>query len=104
MANKVYTYTSPEPVYVDGIYHDAGKPFTTAAEPNENWDKLDAGEKAAIEASDKTLDVQPALEELDLAALKGLAASKNVQTTAGGKALSKAELITAIKAADEPAL
>ena len=100
----VRTYTSPEPVYVDGIYHNANTPFTTAQKPNDNWEKLDAGEKVAMEASDKTLNVQPALEELTLDALKALAATKNVQTTAGGKPLNKADLITAIKAVDEPAL
>lgn len=98
---SVKTYTSPEPVYVDGIYHNANTAFTTAAEPNENWERLDAGEKAAMEASNKTLNVQPSLEELTLEALKALAATKNVPITAGGKALNKAELITAIKAADE---
>jgi len=104
MSKQPVSYTSPEAVYVDGIYHDAGKVFTTAAEPNENWNRVDAGDKAAIEASDKTLHVQPSLEDLTLEALKALAATKNVQTTANGKPLNKADLITAIKAADEPAL
>lgn len=104
MSKNPKTYSSPEAVYVDGMYHNANTPFTTAAEPNENWELLDAGEKAAMEASDKTLNVQPSLEELDLPALQALAAEKGVQTTAGGKRLNKAELITAIKAVDEPTL
>ena len=103
--SKMVTYTSPEPVYDKyGVYHDANKPFTTDAKPNDNWEKVDAGDKAAMEASDKTLNVQPSLEELGLEALKALAATKNVQTTVAGKAFNKAELITAIKAADEPTL
>jgi len=103
--SKMVTYTSPEPVYDKyGVYHDANKPFTTDAEPNDNWEKVDAGEKAAMEASDKTLNVQSSLEDLDLDALKALAATKNVPVVVGGKALSKKDLITAIKAADEPTL
>jgi hypothetical protein len=104
MAKQPTTYKSPEPVYVDGIYHNANTPFTTAAEPNDNWEKLSGGEKAAMEASDKTLDVQPPLEELGIEALRALAATKNVPATVDGKPLSKKDLITAIKAADEPAL
>ncbi|GEM70947.1 hypothetical protein SAQ01S_07130 [Sphingomonas aquatilis NBRC 16722] len=100
----VKTYTSPEAVYVDGIYHNANTPFTTAAEPNDNWERVKPVEKAAMEASDKTLNVQPALEDLELPALKALAATKNVPSVVDGKALSKKELITAIKAADEPTL
>jgi hypothetical protein len=100
----VKTYTSPEPVYVDGIYHNANTPFTTAADANENWERITAGEKAALQASDKTLDVHPALEDLGLDALRGLAATKNVPVTVDGKSLSKKDLIAAINAADEPAL
>lgn len=102
--SKPVTYKSPEPVYVDGIFHNANRPFTTTADPNENWVKVNAGEKAAAQASDKTLDVQPSLDDLDLSALQALAATKQVETTADGKKLSKAQLITAIKAADEPTL
>lgn len=104
MSKAPVTYKSPEPVYVDGIYHNANTPFTTATDPNENWEKLSGGEKAAMEAADKTLNVQPSLEELDLSALRALAATKNVESTVDGKSLPKRELITAIKAADEPTL
>ncbi len=104
MAKQPVTYKSSEPVYVDGMYHNAGAPFVTAAEPNKNWEKIGGGEKAAIEASDKTLDVHPSMDDLSVIELRALAATKNVQTTAGGKALSKAELIAAIAAADEPSL
>jgi hypothetical protein len=104
MAKNPVSYTAPEAVYVDGVYHDAGKVFTTAQAPNDNWERVDGKEKAAIEASDKTLNVQPSLEDLDLPALQALAAEKGVQTTAGGTRLNKAALITAIKAADEPHL
>lgn len=100
----VKTYTAPEAVYIDGIYRDANTPFTTAAEPNDNWELVKPVEKAAMEAADKTIHVQPALEDLDIEALRALAATKDVQSTVAGKALSKKDLITAIKAADEPAL
>jgi len=98
------SYTAPEAVYVDGIYHDAGHVFTTAADPNDNWDEVDAGEKAAIEASDKTLNVQPALDDLGTAELRALAATHNIPVKVDGKYVSPADLITAIKAVDEPHL
>lgn len=102
---KLTTYVSPEPVYDKyGVYHNPGTPFTTDAKPNDNWEKVTGGEKAALEASSKVIDVQPALEDLDLSALRALAATKNVAVTVDGKDLSKKDLITAIKAADEPAL
>lgn len=100
----VKSYTSPEPVYVDGIFHNANTVFTTAAEPNDNWEEATPKEKAAMEAADPTLDVHPALEDLGIEALRALAATKNVQSTVDGKALTKKELIVAINAADEPAL
>lgn len=104
MAVQPHTYKSGQPVYVDGIYHDAGKPFTTSAKAGEGWKKVTPIEKAAADAADKTLDVQPSLDELDLSALKALAATKMVETTVDGKPLSKKDLITAIKAVNEPTL
>lgn len=104
MSKNPVTYTSPEPVYVDGIYKNAGDPFTTTADPNDNWEKAKPVEKAAAQAADKTLDVQPSLEDFDIEALRALAATKQVMVKVDGKFLSKRDLIAAIKAADEPTL
>jgi hypothetical protein len=100
MAKQPVTYTAPHAVYVDSTLRRAGEPFTTSEPKGEKWEKVGEAEKVAIEASDKLLDVQPSLEDLDLAALKAMAAAKNVPTAR----LDKKELITAIKAVDEPKL
>jgi len=100
MATQPKTYTAPHAVYVDNRLYAAGEPFTTAAVKGEKWEHVDAGEKAAAEAASKTITVQPSLEDLDIAALRALAAEKSVNSTG----LSKKDLIAAIKAADDPHL
>lgn len=97
--SKAKTFTAPHPVYTGGRMYAAGEPFTTDDKPGKEWDAVDKAEKAAIEASQKqTQDVD--YEGLALAALQAIAAEKGVNP----KGLSKPDLITAIKAADEPRL
>lgn len=98
------TYTAPHAVYVDSVFHKADTPFVTASKPGKDWEQIGGVEKAAAEASDKTLDVHPSLESLDITALRAMAAVKNVETTVNGKQMNKTDLITAIAAVDEPAL
>lgn len=100
MSKQPVTYTAPHAVYVDETLHPAGEPFVTTSEPGAKWERISKGEKAAADASSKLVNTQPDLESLDLSALKALAATKNVES----KGLSKADLVTAIKAVDEPAL
>lgn len=100
MAKQPATYTAPHPVYVDETLHPAGEPFVTMSEPGAKWEKTSRAEKVAADASNKIVATQVDLESLDLAALRALAATKNVES----KGLSKADLITAVKAVDEPAL
>lgn len=104
MAQEPVTYKSSQPVYVDGTYYNAGTPFVTTAEKGETWEEIDGGQKVAMEAADKTLDVQPSLDDMAVTELRALAATMQIQTTADGKQLSKPELVTAIKAVREPTL
>lgn len=100
MAKNPKAYTAPEDVYTAGAFHKAGDVFVTDAEPNENWTEVKPKEAAAIEASTEKVPPDVPLEGMDLAALRALAATKNVKSDG----LSKRDLITAIKAANEPAL
>lgn len=100
MAKQPKTYTAPHPVYTGGVYYKPGQPFTTAEDAGEKWESIDGGEKAAIEASDKSVHNDVNLDDMDLPALRAFAATKKVASMG----LGKKDLITAIKAADEPAL
>jgi hypothetical protein len=98
---KMVRYISTEPTTHGGAYAPAGTPFVTDADPLPNWQKIDATEKAAIEAADKLNTDDLDLDALDLAALKGLAASKKLNV---GDAKTKDDYKTIIRAANEPAL
>lgn len=99
-AKNPVSYTAPEDVYVDNTYHKAGDPFTTTAEPNDNWVKLTTEEAHTIEASVEKVPGDPPLEGLGIEALRAVAVTKKVNPDG----MNKKELITAIKAANEPAL
>jgi hypothetical protein len=100
MAKQPKTYVAPHAVYTGGKLYNPGEPFTTADKAGKEWDSIDKGEKAAIEAAQPGVPADVPLEKLSHQALEAVAASKNVNPTG----LSKADLITAIKAANEPTL
>jgi hypothetical protein len=98
MAKQPKTYIAPHAVYTGGKLYNAGEPFTTADKAGKEWDPIDKGEKAAIEASQPGVPADPPLEKLSVEALEAIAVAKHVNPTG----LSKADLITAIKAANDP--
>ncbi len=98
MADKPVAYRATEPVYVDGTLFKAGETFVTASPKGETWETVTPMEKAAAEAA-KPIKDDVNLEALDVAALKGHAASLGINL---GEAKSKADIITVIKAYDDP--
>jgi hypothetical protein len=94
------TYTANQDVYVGGRYYKAGSPFTTADEPAEFWKEVDPETAAIDKASLNKIPGDAPLEGMELAALQAVAATKHIDTTG----MDKDQLITAIKAANEPAL
>lgn len=99
-AAKPKAYTSTSPVYTGGRYYKPGEAFVTDAKKGEDWTAIDEADKAAIDASQPLGAGDPSLEALDLKALQAIAAEKKVNADG----LSRADLITAIKAANEPRL
>lgn len=99
MAKQPKTYTAPHPVFVDRQYHRANRPFTTAAPKGDDWEEVSRVERAAF-AAQESIPGDVALEGLDLSSLRAIAAEKRVPSDG----LSKAKLIDAIKAANEPKL
>lgn len=93
-------YTAPFPVYLGKVYTNPGDVFVTDLDPEDGWEEVTTAEKAAIDASSKQPGGDVDLDSLTVAALQALAATKNVVSTG----LNKADLITAIKAADVPNL
>ena len=93
-------YTAPHDVFTADQYTKAGEVFVTDAKKGENWEEVTTAEKAAIEASTEQVPGDPPIEGLSLDALKALAVTKNVNP----EGLNKKDLITAIKAANEPRL
>lgn len=99
MSKNPVTYTAPHAVYVDQKLYATGETFTTAADPGEQWEKVSKAEKAAIDASQENRG-DPPLESLGIEALRAVAVTHKVNP----EGLSKKDLISAIKAADEPTL
>lgn len=99
---KVKQYVSKADAYVDNRYYKAGEPFVTNQPKGEDWDEINAKEAAAIEASTNKVPDDANLEAADASALQAVAIIKHVPIT--GIANDKKALITAIKAAYEPAL
>jgi hypothetical protein len=93
-------YTSPNDVYTAGIYTKSGEPFVTDADPLDEWIEKTPEEAHAIDASQNKVPADPPLESLGIEALRAVAVTKNINVTD----MDEAQLITAIKAANEPAL
>ena len=100
MAKQPKTYVSTQPVYVNAMYHPAGEPFVTDAPKGEHWKDISPADASALQASADDIPADQSLETLSLGALQALAAEKRVKSDG----LSKAKLIDAIKAANEPRL
>lgn len=100
-AKNPKSYIAPHDVYTAGTYTPAGEVFVTDAEPGEAWVSKTPAEAHAIDASTDPIPGGPALEELDISALKAVAVTKKVNVSGMS---TKKELIAAIKAADEPRL
>lgn len=97
---KPTSYTSTSGVYVDGTLFKAGEVFVTDKPKGSTWDYVDPKEKAAAEASsDQTGDIN--FDALDVASLKAHASAEGINL---GDAKTKADIITVIKAANEPTL
>jgi hypothetical protein len=101
-AKNPVAYTAPHDVYLDGKYTRAGEVFVTAADKEDAWTKRDPDEVSAIQASTMPVPPDPPLENLPIESLLAIATQKHVVTT--GIEKDKDALITAIKAAQEPAL
>jgi hypothetical protein len=97
---KPIAYTATEGVYVDGTLYRPGEVFVTDKPKGSTWEAVDPAERAAADAG-KEIPDDVNLDALDPTALKAHAASKGINV---GLAKSKAELITVIKAANEPTL
>lgn len=92
-------YKSTQPVYIGSVYYKPGEPFTTDAAKGKDWTEVTKKEKAAFDA-EQPIPGDPPLESLSLEALKAVAVTKHVNP----EGLNKKDLITAIKAANEPSL
>lgn len=100
MAKQPKSYVSNQPVYQGGVYTPAGEPFVTDAPKGEGWKEINPAEASALQASVDEIPADQSLDDLSLSALQAIAAEKRVNS----QGLSKAKLIDAIKAADEPRL
>jgi hypothetical protein len=99
---KFETYTSPTPVYVGGELVKPGDPFTTDAIPGSDWTKLKPKEAAAVVASTERVPDDAQFDVASVEALQAYALVKHVPIV--GIEKDRKALITAIKAANEPAL
>jgi hypothetical protein len=97
---KPVAYTASEGVYVDGTLFKPGEPFVTDKPKGSTWEYLDAKEKAAADAG-KDIPGDVNFDAMELPALKAYAAAERINL---GEAKSKADIITVIKAANEPTL
>lgn len=100
MAKQPTTYTAPHEVYTGGKLYKPGEPFTTSEPKGNEWEPTDPVEAAAAIAADPLRHDDVNLDAMDISALKGYAASLNVNL---GEAKSKADIIAVIKAANDPA-
>lgn len=93
------SYKAPHPVYTGGVFYKPGEVFVTDEPKGEQWELVSKAEKAAFDASED-IPGDPPLESLGIEALRAVAVTKHVDPTG----LSKKDLISAIKAANEPKL
>lgn len=93
-------YTATVDVYTAGVYTKAGEVFVTDAEPLDTWTEKTPEEAQTIDASQNAVPADVPLEGLSDEALEAIAVTKNVNPTG----MNSDQLITAIKAANEPAL
>lgn len=91
-------YKADHPVFVGGKYYPANEPFVTDEKPGDKWQVVSAAEKAADDAARG--DGEPPLEALTVSELRAVAVTKGVNPDG----LKKPDIISAIAAADEPAL
>jgi hypothetical protein len=101
MAKNPKTYVAPHDVYQGGILHKAGEPFTTADPKGKDWEPADPVAKAANIAADPLAHDDVNLDALGVTELRAHAASIGINL---GEAKSKDDIITVIKAANQPAL
>ena len=101
MAKQPKAYTAPHKVYTGGVLYNPGETFVTDAEPGAEWQEVAAQgvEKKAAEAANPLDHSDVNLEEMTVDALKGHAATLGVDVTGLSK---KADIITVIRAADDP--
>jgi hypothetical protein len=92
-------YKAPHEVYTGGVLYKPGQVFVTAEPKGAEWEAVGDTEKAATDAADPQKHDDVNLEALDVSALKGHAASLGVDL---GEAKSKADIITVIKARNDP--
>jgi hypothetical protein len=91
-------YTAPHDVYLDKVFTKAGDVFVTDEEPADSWVEHTPEEAHIIDASTRQFPADPPLEDLDMAALKAMAVTKNINTVG----MTKKQLIDAIKAWNDP--
>lgn len=96
------SYTAPHDVYVDSRYYKAGELITTSQAKGDGWVEHKPAEVAAIEASTNLIPDDAQFDEASVEALQAYALVKHVPIV--GIAKDRKALITAIKAANEPAL
>lgn len=102
--SKTATYKALERGYVDGQIIEEGEVFTTAARKGKWMEPVDAKEYAAAKAEHDATPDDPNYDALTLPALQALASTDEfkIDFAPGGKALSKGDLLTAIKAKRKP--
>lgn len=96
---KVIAYRALAAVYVDGVLHKEGETFVTDEPKGEQWEPVNPVQKAAAEASSEGEHGDVNLEALSVSELKAYAASLGVNL---GEAKTAKDIITVIKAADDP--
>jgi hypothetical protein len=93
-------YISETDVYTAGKFTKAGDVFVTEADANDDWTEVDPATRNIIDASTQKVPADVPLDQMSDEALQGMAASKHVNTDG----MDREQLITAIKAVNEPHL
>lgn len=93
-------YTATKDVYVGSTYYKAGEPFVTTDDAADFWTEIDHETGQTMKAALEKVPGDAPLDGLSVDALQAVAVTKNINVTG----MDKDQLITAIKAANEPAL